>query len=282
MATACKHPPLHCFLCSGTVRPSPAWSWILIQILCTEYNWLHLPLSVSDLRCSCDLPGLRYCYSVLRNLHSLVVLVSPCGQLVDLMRHAPRLQALALHEKEKLTLYIRQLYNTDGLPASDFKVLQHQLSTMSISCPSFMLRAHTQGVVAVMAWLRPIPSTHLTLEVWSLQDSPRAFLRHVANVFPNLTTLELMDVSARSGNHPYPTSLSEDFLQPLIRCKYLKELCLHLHFVLTSAGLAELCLGLPVLEKVKCYRCEGLDYKEVGQRLLPERPHFRINFFRDP
>lgn len=252
-----------------------------VEICCGEEDWELLPHGILDLRSTCALQGLRGAAKLLTTLRSLYVVESPYKHLVDLLRRAPRLQALSVQAKEFMKLDVGLLYNDDGSQAHDLEARQQQLSTMDMSCPSFLFKAGGDDVAAVLTWLHPLPSQRLTIQLCSLGASPLQFLAEVAFVFPYISTLELVDVSLDPGQHLPTAGLSEDCLIQVTLCKCLKNLFLRVHVTLTTSGLSDLCVNLPLLEELKVFPCKGLDRKELKQNLCLVRPNIRLVYLND-
>lgn len=253
-----------------------------VEIVFNKEVWLQLPPGINHLRCTCPLQGLRHAVSLLANLKTLDVMASPYIDLLELLRLTPCLQALILQQKDYMHLDICQLYTDDGMFADDLPSLQQQLSTMRISCPSFLLRGCSNAVSVVMNWLQPICCRMLTVQLCSLESSPLNFLHQLPSLFPNLTTLELMDVRSIPDLHMPPAPLGQDCLGPVVQCQSLEKLFLRMRISLTSAGLAQLCSSLPNMVVVKCFACTGFNRKKFKTVLHPSRRAIKINFICEP
>lgn len=248
-----------------------------VWLSCNESAGALLPRGMLELRCSGLVVGLSQATSMFQTLQRLDVVGSPCTNLVQLLRLAPCLKALAVKNTQPIVIDTTQLCKEDSSPLHDQAVLLLRLQTMELSCPCLVVRAFSVEVCELLSWLKPIPAAQsLTIELRSPSAAHTHFLQQVARVVPNMSTLKLADADPSLSPSMIVSDLNESFLAPLMECLSLKKLFLHIHIALSMPGLLQLCLGLPALETVKCFASEGLDCNELEKTICQQNPHFQL------
>lgn len=139
----------------------------------------------------------------------------------------------------------------------DANPLQARLAAgFKLTCAHVALSGSSEEMDEALAWMPPLPSVTLC-NVHLEGTSHGPFLRHLARVFPNLETLEMLDQQPEQVE-PLGGSNAELF-GPLTACTALTTLDVFVHVEFSTKGLFQLCQGLPALTKLKYVECRGVD-----------------------
>lgn len=249
-----------------------------VEILCAFELWNALPRSLRKFRSTAALKMLRGAPSMFSTLTHVDMVKSVYSDLLILMQFAPCMEELSLLHREIIELDCSKFRNSEGSVSPEQSAMQQRLINVRITCPCFKLRGSYAEVDEVMSWLSPVASTDVWIQLTASAATEIEFLEHAAVVFPEMKTLNLRVVP--EPLHPQAISMSEDRMAWLMQCKTLKQIHLRHHIAWTNAGLARLCMSLPLLNTVKCFYSPGLDRQELQWYLNAKKPRCNVALYR--
>lgn len=230
-----------------------------IALECHQLNLRHVPGSLRELVCTCQMRFAITAPEIFSNLHTLSLKIESCyPDLIPILVAAPHLKQLSILGQSRLMFDNGMLYM---MPA-----LQKRLASgLQLIVPSCRLYGTNAIVNCLLASFPVLPSV-LSCTLDSKSQLMRFPLTRINRVFPKLVELQLLTSSLGTGD----TGLTIQQLGSLAACKYLKRLKIHAAMNITTAALAELCLSLPCLEVFGCMQNQHVDQPQLQSAVLAQ------------
>lgn len=243
------------------------WDDTCIDFPGNDQFWKRLPTGITDLRCntrfnqilsSWDSPRDPDCANLMDRLQHLTLSNIARSTLQLVLKGSPRLERLTLSGTAYMELMTDPAMSSEDL--SSYK--DHMLNGFQVSSPQVMITGSGEAIRDNMGWVPPLLDT--TQCALFFPGAVHAdCLGQVVRLFPSLVKLNLYDDS-KWADTPL---MGEEFLNPLMGCRYMEdvEICVHLKY--THTGLVALCSSLPSLRKLRCQPCTGIRYARVATSL---------------
>lgn len=227
-----------------------------VLLTCTRLHaWDYLPSSLNDLRSNIVLhvePNSLF----LRNIQVLTLKELPCRNLQELLAEAPSLHTLNITGGAQTELMWSGLLSKEELSYVKTRLSSGlQLSSSEVG----LTWGSSESVRDLTAWVAPLQDTRFCQIILLGALHSRNCLDHIIRAFPNLVHLALEDQAGWSD----PALIDEEFLKPLVGCRFLEKLDVCVQLQYTNSGLVSLCMGLPALTLMYCLPYEGLHLLEV-------------------
>lgn len=265
-------------LCPHLVTLEIDFGW-RVQVKCSPEAWQRLPPSLVYFRSTADTVGLRKATSMCSNLLRLELFSVMFLDLLQLLRFTPRLQTLTVLKREHITLDCSELCRAGGFPSVNLLTMKKRLSAISLSLPCFKLEGTYAEVDDVMSWISPIVSADVFIQLRVRSATDINFLRHAGRVFPTVKTLEFLVKPHVLNRQLLVSSMSQERVAHLVECKTLRQIHFRHHILWTNAGLLQLCMGLPLLNTVKCFLSPGLNHRILEWQLEEAKPGCFVNLY---
>lgn len=239
-----------------------------LQVQCMQGKWDQVPPKLSTLVCACGVNQLENAESLLSSLDSLSLsTTSGSVALFSILTRARHLKQLSVTGPAKLLLHCDQR----ARPFGDLPLLRDRLlNGLKFDVPLIRLWGPGKAVADVLADMPTLSSVcSCTLRYSNTAEPPN--MTHIARVFPNLTELHLL------GSPNARMKLGMEVLGPLADCASLKHLRMCMPSTLSTLELAELCMSIPILERLAYSKCDGVELRQLketfamqGQQIVVE------------